>query len=192
MLGFERCWRIGFIGPTPSALIAPKPNAAHRAFDGSFLDLETALSWHRFGGEEFATTTGEVALAGRLDMSRVGPSLTGSFAEMSLGWAGAAYAYARLNTRADVAELLLARFGYGLYVGWPGAPRGEATIYYDHRHDGFAAGLKLPGLGSGVAGHFGASLRYYLSDQWGILAETSAGSAYVAGLSLLFRHGEPL
>jgi hypothetical protein len=65
-------------------------------------------------------------------------------------------------------------------------------LYYDHRHDGFAAGLKLGGLASGIAGHFGVEGRAYLTDRWGIAAEAAAGSAYVTGFSLLFRHGDPL
>jgi hypothetical protein len=62
-------------------------------------------------------------------------------------------------------------------------------LYYDHRHDGFAAGLKMTGLGSGVAGHFGMEGRLYLDSQWGLLLDAQVGSAYVAGLSILFRHG---
>ena len=63
-------------------------------------------------------------------------------------------------------------------------------IYYDHRHDDFAAGFKLRGIGSGVAGHFGIEGRMYLSEHWGVSAEAMVGSAYVAGVSILFRHAE--
>jgi hypothetical protein len=170
----------------------PLPNDHPRARDGSFVDIETALTRHAYTSDRFATTTGEIAVAGRLDMGRVGPSLRGSFAEMSLGIALQAYAYRVRGTTADLGELLLARFSYGMYVGWPGAPRGEISVYYDHRHDDFAAGLKLTGLGSGVIGHFGADARYFLTDNFGLAAEFAVGSAYVTGLSILFRHGEPL
>jgi hypothetical protein len=173
-------------------LSGPMPEGQSHARDGSFLDIDAALTRHAFTSDRFATTTGEMAIAGRLDMARVGPSLRGSFAELSLGWATQAYAYSVRGTTADVGELLLARFGYGMYIGWRGAPRGEVTLYYDHRHDDFAAGLKIPGLGSGVAGHFGAQTRVLMSDHFGIAAEAVAGSAYVVGLSLLFRQGEPL
>jgi hypothetical protein len=61
--------------------------------------------------------------------------------------------------------------------------------YYDHRHDGFAAGLLTPGLGSGVIGHFGLDGVYYLSRYWGLRAEAQIGAAAVAGLSGLFRFG---
>ncbi|HMI88830.1 MAG TPA: hypothetical protein VK550_32345 [Polyangiaceae bacterium] len=173
-------------------LTGPLPSGNAPSRDGSFLDLEAALTRHAFTGERFATTTGEVAVAGRLDMAHIGPSLRGSFAEMSVGWALQAYSYALRGTTADLGELLLARFGYGVYVGFPGSPRGEIALYYDHRHDDFVAGLKLPGLGSGVIGHFGAEARFFLTSQWGVAAEAAVGSAYLTGISILFRHGEPL
>lgn len=170
----------------------PKPKAERPTGDGSFLDLELALTRHVFMSDRFATTTGEVLLSGRLDMRRVGPSLRGSFAEAGFGSAVSAYEYRMSRAAADLGQLFLGRFGYGMYLGWPGAPRGEVSVYYDHRHDGFAAGLKVSGLGSGVAGHFGIRARYYLSDELGVVAEAAAGSAYVTGFSLVFRHGEPL
>jgi hypothetical protein len=173
-------------------LTGPLPEGNPAVRDGSFLDIEAALTRHTFTRERFATTTGEIAVAGRLDMARVGPSLRGSFAEMSVGWALQAYSYRARGTTADVGELLLTRFGYGMYLGFPGSPRGEVTIYYDHRHDDFAAGFKMPGLGSGTIGHFGAEGRLLLTDHWGIAAETAFGSAYVMGLSILFRQGNPL
>jgi hypothetical protein len=172
-----------FAGPMPG-----RPKAR----DGSFLDLEAAVTRHAFTSNRFTTTTGEVGLGGRLDMGRVGPSLRGSFAEMSLGFAFQAYSYRARGTTADLGELLLARFAYGMYVGWPGSPRGQISVFYDHRHDDFAAGFKMPGLGSGVIGHFGTEARYYVTDHWGFAAEAVAGSAYVTGLSVLFRQGEPL
>jgi hypothetical protein len=173
-------------------LSGPRPRGSPPSPDGSFLDLEAAITRHAFTSERFTTTTGEIAVAGRLDMARVGPSLRGSFAEMSVGYAMQAYSYAVRATTADLGELLLLRFAYGMYLGFAGSPRGEVAIYYDHRHDDFAAGLKMPGLGSGVIGHFGAEGRLFLTSQWGIAAEAAFGSAYVTGLSILFRHGDPL
>ncbi|MET0593460.1 MAG: hypothetical protein ABW133_12220 [Polyangiaceae bacterium] len=172
--------------------IGPRPGGYPRVADGSFLDLDAAVTRHAFTSNRFTTTTGELAISGRLDMVRFDPLLRGSFAEMSFGMAMQAYSYKVQGTTADLSEILLARFGFGMYFGRPGTQRGEALVYYDHRHDGYAAGLKIPGLGSGVAGHFGAEGRYYLSDHWGLAAEAVAGSAYVMGLSVLFRQGAPL
>jgi hypothetical protein len=160
--------------------------------DGSFLDVEAALTRHAEIPDRFVTTTGEVSIGGRLDMKQVAPSLTGSFAELGLGWAMQRYGYEVEGASADVGELLLARFAYGMYLGRPGGARGEVMLYYDHRHDDFAAGLKIPGIPSGVAGHFGVEGRAYVSGDWGLSFEAAAGSAYVVGMSLLFRRGDPL
>ena len=170
----------------------PRPRANPLSRDGSFVDIEAALTRHAFTSNRFSTTTGELAVAGRLDMERIGPSLRGSFAEMSAGMAMQASSYAVRGTSADVGELLLLRFGFGMYIGFPGTPRGEMTFFYDHRHDDFAAGLKITGLGSGVAGHFGADARLFFTQQWGIAAEAAVGSSYLTGLSILFRHWGPL
>jgi hypothetical protein len=64
---------------------------------------------------------------------------------------------------------------------------GEVQIYYNHRHDGFAGGLKVNGLGSGPAGHFGILGSYQLSPEWGVRLRTEAGSAYTLGLDAVFR-----
>jgi hypothetical protein len=176
----------------PVALRLAGPRPAFAAKDGSYLDVEAALTRHAGIVDRFVTTTGEVSVQGRLDMRRVAPSLSGSFAELGVGWALERYGYEVQGAAADVSELLLARFAYGMYVGWPGGARGELMLYYDHRHDDFAAGLKIRGIPSGVAGHFGVEGRAFVSDHFGFSAEAVAGSAYVIGASVLFRQGEAL
>jgi hypothetical protein len=168
-----------FFGPGPRGMTVPK--------DGSFLDLEFALTHHDYTSNGFAVTTGELNLAGRLDLVRVGPTLKGSFAELGLGFAYAAHSYDGLNTEAN--DLLTPRFAFGMYLGHSGYPRGEMSAYYDHRHDGFAGGLKSRGLGSGIAGHFGLAGRLYASRNWGAEFDATVGSAFVARASLLFRYG---
>jgi hypothetical protein len=181
-------WRV----PLGVRLIGPRPSPSPESIDGSFVDIEAALTRHADLTDRFIITTGELSVLGRLDMRRFARSLTGSFAELGLGWATQSYHYDVKGASGDVGELLLGRVGYGMYVGWPGTARGEVMLYYDHRHDDFAAGLKLPGIGSGVAGHFGLLARFFVSDHWGFAAEAVAGSAYVTGVSLLFRQGERL
>ncbi|AKT43321.1 hypothetical protein [Chondromyces crocatus] len=154
--------------------------------DGSFLEMEGAVTHHRYGSEHFEVTTGELSLQGRLDLHHIGPTLRGSFAELGGGMALENYAFTR-STEANM--LLLMRFAFGMYLGHTGYPRGEAQVFYDHRHDGYVGGLKMTGLGSGVPGHFGAEGRIYLSPQWGLLLDAQVGSAYMGGLSVLFRHG---
>ncbi len=172
--------------------VGPTPERSSPASDGSYVDLEIGFTRHAYLPDRFTTLTSELSVNARLDMQRISPPLRGSFAEMGFGWALQNYRYQVKGASNDVGELLLARFGYGIYIGWPGAARGEIMVYYDHRHDDFAAGLKIPGLGSGVAGHFGLEGRAYVSDHWGVAAEAVAGSAYVTGVSILFRHGESL
>jgi hypothetical protein len=168
-----------FFGPGPRATPAPK--------DGSFLDLEFALTNHDYKSNGFSVTTGELNLQGRLDLVRVGPTLRGSFAELGLGIAYAAHRYPGIGT--EVNDLLTPRFAFGMYLGHTGYPRGEVSAYYEHRHDGFAGGMKSRGLGSGIAGNFGFGGRVYTSRVWGLSFDASAGSAYVGQASLLFRYG---
>jgi hypothetical protein len=151
------------------------------------LDLEFALTNHEFKSNGFSVTTGELNLAGRLDLVRVGPRLRGSFAEVGLGFAYAVHRYTGIGS--EVNDLLTPRFAFGMYLGHSGYPRGEVAGYYEHRHDGFAGGMKTPGLGSGIAGHFGIAGRVYASRTWGFAFDASAGSAYVGQANLLFRYG---
>lgn len=169
-----------FFGPTPS-------RAASSARDGSFFDLETALTHHRYTSHGFSVTTAEASLSGRLDLQHIGPTLQGAFAELSLGAGIEDTHYSGLGD--DGGEILLGRFAFGLYMGHQGYPRGEAALYYDHRHDGFAAGLKTNNVGSGPLGHFGALSRVYLSPHFGVLVDAQMGSAAVLGVSLLIRQG---
>lgn len=165
----------------------PGPRGTPIAKDGSFVDIEFALTNHDYASNGFSVTTGELNVEGRLDLVRVGPTLRGSFAELGLGIAYAAHRYAGIDT--EVNDLLTPRFAFGMYLGHAGYPRGEVAAYYEHRHDGFAGGMKMRGLGSGIAGHFGFGGRLYASRTWGFAFDATAGSAYVGQASLLFRYG---
>ncbi|HZF50709.1 MAG TPA: hypothetical protein VE093_18750 [Polyangiaceae bacterium] len=186
-------------GPTPTRSDAREVGAP----DGSFLDLETAVTHHRYGATQagalgsvggFAVTTVEASLHGRLDAQHIAEPLRGSFIELGAGGAVAVHSY---PTTTEGNTLLLVRFAYGVYIGRPcaGAPgcsfssAGEAKVYYDHRHDDYAAGLKVRGLGSGVPGHFGLTGSLFFTPSWGVSLDAQVGSAYVAGASLVFRQG---
>jgi hypothetical protein len=174
-----------------TALRAIGPRDDLPATDGSFFDLYFGLAEQRYLPYGFITDSAEMSATGRLDLARLGPSLRGSFAEISSGLALARTRYTLngVSVPADLESLLLGRIAFGAYLG-RGVHRGsEAMLYYDHRHDDYAAGLKIPGLGSGTIGHFGSSIRYWATRQVGFAATFEAGSAYVTGLSLLFRHG---
>lgn len=165
----------------------PGTSGSEAGGDVTSLDLEAAVTDHRYTSDGFAITTAELSVQGRLDLAHVAPTLRGSFAE--LGWGAALETHRYFGRGAEGNQLLLARFAFGAYFGHEGYPRGEGMVYYDHRHDDYAAGLKMTGLGSGVAGHFGLEGRMYFDEQWGVLLDAQVGSAWLGGLSLLFRQG---
>jgi hypothetical protein len=169
--------------------IGPRPDALAR--DGSFFDLYTGLAEQRYVTYGFVTDSAEMLGTGRLDLGRVGPSLRGSFVEMSLGLAlvRTRYVLEGLSVPADFESLLLGRIAFGVYLGRGVHRGGEVTAYYDHRHDDYAAGMKVPGLGGGAVGHAGLSARYFFSNRLGAGVVAEAGSALVTGISLLFRAG---
>jgi hypothetical protein len=173
-------------------LYGPRPAPAPAARDGSFFDVEGAVTHHRFDPEGFSTLTGELAANGRLDFSRLDPDLSGMFGELGGGFALSAMDYEApgLELGSDLEQLLLGRFAFGVYLGDAQRGGGEISAYYDHRHDDFAAGLKLTGLGSGVVGHMGLLGRWFFDESIGIAADVQIGSAFIAGLSLLVREGE--
>lgn len=160
------------------------------AADGSFLELQLAVGAQQFEEEEFATRSLEAAVRYRVDSTRIVPSIRGAFAEFH---AGVAWRHTRFDssdapqdaTQRD--SVLLGGFAFGTYLGDPFERGGELRLYYDHRHDDFASGLKAEGLGSGVAGHFGLSGHHYFNSLLGAYAFTEIGSAWVMGLGLRMR-----
>ncbi len=166
-----------FTGPTTTAATSP-------GVEPSWVDLELALTSHDMRREDVTRTTGEVWVSGRYAMSNIGPSLRGSFAEGAAGLGLASVAHTRDT---DTDTLLLGRFGYGFYLG--AKPRGDVTAYYEHRRDGIAGGMKIPGIGAGYLGSVGARGRVYLDERFGVAVDVQAGSAAIAGVSLLFREG---
>jgi hypothetical protein len=157
--------------------------------DGSYFDLAHALTWHRYPNEAFSVWTFEGRLEGRLDLARWGKSLSGSFAEGHVGAGLELYDFATPGAHVgnDASGLLLARFGFGVYFGDDADRTGEAQLYYDHRHDDYAGGLGVTGIGGGFLGHFGLSGHYYLSRSWGLSLLGEVGSAYIASASVLYR-----
>ncbi|MCE9668765.1 hypothetical protein LY474_13150 [Myxococcus stipitatus] len=152
--------------------------------DGSSLDAELFGLFHRFPSEGFTVGGGEVGLRGRYAMARVSPSLAGSFAEASIGLSLQGYSYMGPVDDGNLHEQLLFTFGYGVWLGRGGPLRGEAMLYYDHRKDGFAGGLRT--FGGGVVGNFGLRGRALLDERWGVAAEMQAGGALVGRLSLIY------
>ncbi|MEZ4431927.1 MAG: hypothetical protein R3F65_05895 [bacterium] len=159
-----------------------------RLADQSALDLQSAVTWHHYGTDGFSVLTGELAFDGRYDLRRFADTLRGSFVIGQLGWALELYDYdvPGLGFAEDTAEMLLLRFGWGLYFA---DRRGELALYYDHRKDDFAAGLGVTGLGGGIPGHLGLAADYALDDTWAIDLGLEVGSAWIAGVGVRYRYG---
>jgi hypothetical protein len=161
----------------------PRPGASESR-DGSYAEVETAATYHRLGDERVAVATGEVAARGRLDMGRVADALAGSFFELALGVGLEIY---RFDGAVDVADLPLAEFAYGMYLGRAGSTQGELAVYYDHRHDDYAGGLGTGAQFDGPYGHVGLGATLWIDARWGARAAVEAGSAHVARLELVIR-----
>lgn len=171
-------------------LHGPQGGVRGAARDSSFVDVEVGGSHHALGREGVTQGTVEARLATRVDGARIAPHLRGSFVEAHLGMAHAWHTY-RSTGSVDATELLLARVAWGFVLGRPGATWSELSIDYDHRHDGLAGGLKMPGLGSGTAGSLGTKATVLFGDRFGVVGEGRVGSAWLLGLGVLYRGGLP-
>ena len=163
------------------------PTRGQPSTDGSYAELEGAATEHRFPQEHFYITTLEWQARGRLDLHRVAPHLEGSFAEAGVGTAYQVTRFDIGGADSTAATMLLARFAFGIYVGDQTSGGGEWQLYYDHRHDDYAAGLLLPRGSGGSIGHIGLSGDHFFDASWGLGVEAQAGSAYVVGVSAKFR-----
>src|SRR5207244_2047402 len=130
-----------------------------------------------------------LSLDARYDFARLGPTLRGAFVELGAGYGIGRIDYnlQGLKVPHDIEHLLLGRVGFGVTLRGQSAPGSDVLLYYDHRHDDYVAGLKLSGIPSGIAGHFGLLMRWFCTESVGVALDAQAGSAYLAGASLLFR-----
>jgi len=174
-----------FLGRTPSVADRPAMN--------DHLDAVLGMVHHRYSTERFTRSSMELVVDTRYDLGHVGQTLRGAFVE-----AGVGYSFGRIDydiqgieVPADFDDLLLARFGFGAVFRGESNPGSEARVYYDHRHDDFAGGLLTRGLPSGVAGHFGIEARWFFTPALGLGVEAQVGSAFLTGLSVLFRQSGP-
>jgi hypothetical protein len=163
-----------------------------RGDDASRLEVTAAATHHRYHDDGFNVSTLEASVGGRLDMARVSDTTAGSFADLSLGIGSELTNYYVPGAGADLSEMLLGRFAYGVALGCAGSPvRGEASIYYDHRRDTFTGGISPgTGPGSGFIGLFGVEGLVHLGARWGARARFEQGAARVLSLSLLTRFGD--
>jgi hypothetical protein len=159
---------------------------------GDHLDVVLGGVHHQYLPEHFQRSGIELSLDSRFDFGHFGRTLRGSFIDLALGYAVAKLTYDIQGVRvpSDTDDLLLARVGLGITLRGRAAAGSEARVYYDHRHDDYAAGFLTPGRVSGVFGKFGADLRWFFTPSVGVLADAQVGSALVGGFSLLLREGK--
>lgn len=171
-------------GEVAYAIAPPGPG------DGSRLEVVGGSRFHRYGGDDFTAFTIEAMVSGRLDLSRVGESLSGSFTTLGAGLGLEVIDYAVAGASTDVSDMLLGRFGFGVYLGGPASlARGEIELYYDHRRDDLVGGLSPGQRGSGFAGYFGAALDLDLGGRWGLAGRGEIGSAALIAAALRYRFG---
>ena len=162
------------------------------AKDGSRLDLVGATTYHRYGSDDFATTAVELDVRGRLDLARISSSLRGVFVDANAGVGLEWIQYRVSGVGADVVDMLLLGFGFGMYIGSSPHVRGEWSLYYDHRRDGFAGGFSPGrGNGSGFAGHFGTKTLLHINQWLGVAVDVQIGAAFITTTGLHWRIGEP-
>jgi len=172
-------------------LLGPVPGLRRRLVD--FVEIELGGTRHLFAEEFFERRAFEASLRGRWDLAHVGQSLRGAFVEGSLGYARnvTSYNMPGVSVPDDADDFLLATMAFGVRLRGPAARDSEVMLFYDHRHDDYAAGMTIEGLGSGVAGHLGLRGRWFFDERYGISAEGMFGSAIVAGGSIVIREDAP-
>jgi len=130
-----------------------------------------------------------VELAGRVELGAFASALSSSFARWSVGVQVDAIPRAAprlLNLPLTSNGLLVARIGYGLFLGRPRAPpRGELFVYYDHQlrvNAGDDPGT-IPPYNRHRVG-VGATL--FLGPQIGLHVDAHVGRSWATGVSLIF------
>ncbi len=166
-------------------LLGARPGRAARS--GSALDITAGVTEQAYHDDAFGLTALELRLDSRLDLGDLDSNLAGSFAESSLGYAREFLRYDGLE--GDQTDELLARLGFGIYLGRPDGVHGEAAIVYDHRRDTLAGGMRFAGVPAGYAGHLEQTTRLFFTPAFGAELGFEYGSAFTTGLSLLFRPG---
>src|SRR5690606_28849815 len=130
------------------------------------------------------TRGSEASVSWRVDSELLAPRIHGAFVDVQLGLAMRRSRF-ELTHASNDESLLLGGFAFGAYHGDPTQSGGETRIYYDHRHDGYAAGLLSSGLGSGAPGHLGLDVQHFFSPTWGVHLNSELGATWVLGLRII-------
>ena len=171
-------------------ITGPQPRRSAR--DGTFVDFQLDCEYQRFGSDDFSMITVGALLPARLDLSRVGPSLAGSFVLLELGWAFQTYDFgaSAQSHDSDVYGVLRLRMGVGTYLGRADGVHGEVTLYYDHRRDEMAGGLPLILHEPNFLGYVGATGEVMIYKGWGARLEIIKGTAFIGNIGVVYTFGE--
>jgi hypothetical protein len=175
-------WRVA--GTAGVRLLGPRPGRLPVS-DGSSIDLTVTGAEESRSGDDYAVTTFDGGIRGRLDLFHVAPSLRGSFVRGGMGLGAERIRYTAVDA-ADVSGIVTAHFAWGFQVG-DGHDRAlEAELFYEHRRDTLAGGLTIPSSTNGFVGYFGATATGW-RGLWGATATVEAGSAWIVSLAARYR-----
>ena len=153
---------------------------------GGHTTLFFGITGERYGLESFSSYGSELRLETRIDSEHLAPNVRGAFVDWELGYAARRTAFSLTRTYNDD-SLLIAGVGFGAYHGDPLRNGGATRFYYNHRHDGYAGGMLIGGIGSGVAGRIGLESRHFITPTWGVRLGVEKGAAWVIGIHLITR-----
>ena len=169
-------------GPTA---LAPQISGAR---DGSFVEAWVGYSYHTMPEGRVSVHLPELGATSRADLGRWWQTMESMFVEFEVGLGVGVSHFYGVGVK-EGAQLLLGRAAFGFYIGDDPDRWNDVMVFYDHRHDGFVAGTKIPGIGSGATGHAGVRGRAGIWGPWGLEAGFAAGSAYVTDLNVTWRFG---
>ncbi len=135
--------------------------AARRFFHrgGSFWEMAASGSFWSVEAPDVHLATTAISVAHRRDLASVSPSFSGSFAFLRLEAVLESVRYPEVSPDFGHDAFVSGTFGFGVYL--PGRA-GEAHIFYNHRHDGRAGGMRLSISGDGPPGFAGVQVRHRL------------------------------
>jgi len=171
---------VGLRMDTPPALAVPllDPQPAPP------FDLE--LRWDTF------TLRGSrrLELQGRASLGLILPALSSTFALWSLSIPASGDFLWRSPLAGAFGDngLLVARFGYGLYLGSLSCPRGELFAFHDQTLARLFGSPPTP-MDKGVNHGIGIEGTLFLTRHFGLHFEARGGEGFFAGLSLTYRPG---
>ncbi len=151
---------------------------------GEYLDLRftNRYGYHKFGTEKFLKRWIDFCFTGRLEMGGVWESLNGSFTEFEAGYNSEWVSFLiDRDVPAEYTDQYLFSAGFGVYLGSREKPPGEIMIYYNHRREELAGGMK-----SGYIGYIGLNAEFKIISRIRAALDIRYGSALIIGGRLAY------